>query len=107
MFVCSGQCQPPAPPNHMPCLCQLRSASSLSENPGAVAAGWGCYQLSRDHNMTLVLSSVLVMGLPWVSGPLPHGREALLLLLGRKSLPPPPGLAPVARVLDKPVKLAP
>lgn len=95
------------PPHHMPCLCQLRGASSLSENPGVVATGWGCSQLSRDHKMTLVLSSVLVMGLPWVSGPLPHGREALLLLLGRKSLPPPPGLAPVAHVLDKPVKLAP
>ena len=57
--------------------------------------------------MILVLSSVLVMGLPWGSGPLPHGQVALLLLLGRKSLPPPLGLAPMAHVLDKPVKLAP
>lgn len=104
--MCGGQCLLPAPPTHRPCLCRLQGTSSLSENPGAVASGV-VPSSARDHKMTLVLSSVLVMGLPWGSGPLPHGWEALLLLLGRKSLPPPLGLAPVAHVLDKPVKLAP
>ena len=105
--MCSEQCQLPAPAPTCPVCADSKVPAPCLRTLGRWPQVGVVPSSARDHKMTLVLSSVLVMGLPWGSGPLPHGQVALLLLLGRKSLPPPLGLAPMAHVLDKPVKLAP